>query len=132
MLVSELSSSEDDESDDDEPRIVAPYDPGKQPPPRLPTTYPGFQLTEESAKEVLSIFMDFFKAAREHGIAIDEANVLGDEIIKGRNLEYQDLIRIALTGDTSAGKSATLNSLVGIENLTPEVCPLSTLRPYIS
>lgn len=100
---------------------MLPYDPAKQEPPKLPIYHPGFALTEKLGKEILSAFLDFLKAANLRGIADSEANFLWNEILKKRVIEYQAEIRIAITGDTGSGKSATTNSFLGVDGLTPEV-----------
>ncbi|KAI4698775.1 hypothetical protein J4E81_005386 [Alternaria sp. BMP 2799] len=115
-----LSESDDEDSDDDQDsEDVAPYDPAQQRRPRLPMYHPGFKQAEGDVQELLRVFMDFLKAANSLGVAREEANYLWNQIIKNRNILYQDEIRIAVTGDTGTGKSATTNALLG-EDLTPE------------
>lgn len=116
-----LSDSEDEDSDNEQdPAEVAPYDPTQQRRPKLPIYHPGFQQAEEDAQKILRVFMDFLKVAKNRGVGGEEATYLWNQIIDNRDILYQDEIRIAVTGDTGSGKSATTNALLG-EDLTPEV-----------
>ena len=126
MSVSDTFSDSDDEDSDDErdPSQVPPYDPAQQRRPKLPTYHPGFKQAEEDTQAVLQVFLDFLKAAKNRGVSSEEATYLWNEILKNRNILYQKEIRIAVTGDTGTGKSATTNALLG-EDLTPEVSLLS-------
>ncbi|KNG49840.1 gtpase domain-containing protein [Stemphylium lycopersici] len=115
-----LSDSEDEDSDNEQdPAEVAPYDPTQQRRPKLPIYHPGFQQAEEDAQKILRVFMDFLKVAKNRGVGGEEATYLWNQIIDNRDILYQDEIRIAVTGDTGSGKSATTNALLG-EDLTPE------------
>ncbi|KAH8642028.1 hypothetical protein IG631_04969 [Alternaria alternata] len=111
----------DDEDSDDEkdPSQVPPYDPAQQRRPKLPMYHPGFKQAEEDTQAVLQVFLDFLKAAENRGVSGEEATYLWNKILKNRNILYQEEIRIAVTGDTGTGKSATTNALLG-EDLTPE------------
>lgn len=126
MSVSDTFSDSDDEDSDDEkdPSQVPPYDPAQQRRPKLPMYHPGFKQAEEDTQAVLQVFLDFLKAAKNRGVSSEEATYLWNEILKNRNILYQKEIRIAVTGDTGTGKSATTNALLG-EDLTPEVSLLS-------
>lgn len=126
MSVSDTFSDSDDEDSDDEkdPSQVPPYDPAQQRRPKLPMYHPGFKQAEEDTQAVLQVFLDFLKAAKNRGVSGEEATYLWNEILKNRNILYQKEIRIAVTGDTGTGKSATTNALLG-EDLTPEVSLLS-------
>jgi GTPase SAR1 family protein len=73
--------------------------------------------------------MDFLKAAKNRGVAGEEATYLWNEILKSRNISYQPEIRIAVTGDTGSGKSAFTNSLLG-EDLTLEVTLPQNRKAY--
>jgi len=116
-----LSDSDDDESDDGKDTSeVPPYDPSHQRRPKLPIYHPGFQRAEQDVQDVLKVFIDFLKAAAGRGIATDDATYLWNKVIESGEILYQTEIRIAITGDTGSGKSATTNSLLG-EDLTPEV-----------
>ena len=126
MSVSDTFSDSDDEDSDDErdPSQVPPYDPAQQRRPKLPMYHPGFKQAEEDTQAVLQVFLDFLKAAKNRGVSSEEATYLWNEILKNRNILYQKEIRIAVTGDTGTGKSATTKALLG-EDLTPEVSLLS-------
>ena len=126
MSVSDTFSDSDDEDSDEEkdPSQVPPYDPAQQRRPKLPMYHPGFKQAEEDTQAVLQVFLDFLKAAKNRGVSGEEATYLWNEILKNRNILYQKEIRIAVTGDTGTGKSATTNALLG-EDLTPEVSLLS-------
>ena len=126
MSVSDTFSDSDDEDSDDErdPSQVPPYDPAQQRRPKLPMYHPGFKQAEEDTQAVLQVFLDFLKAAKNRGVSGEEATYLWNKILKNRNILYQEEIRIAVTGDTGTGKSATTNALLG-EDLTPEVSLLS-------
>ena len=126
MSVSDTFSDSDDEDSDDErdPSQVPPYDPAQQRRPKLPMYHPGFKQAEEDTQAILQVFLDFLKAAKNRGVSGEEATYLWNEILKNRNILYQKEIRIAVTGDTGTGKSATTNALLG-EDLTPEVSLLS-------
>ncbi|RYN25087.1 hypothetical protein AA0117_g5211 [Alternaria alternata] len=119
--ISDTFSDSDDEDSDDEkdPSQVPPYDPAQQRRPKLPMYHPGFKQAEEDTQAVLQVFLDFLKAAKNRGVSSEEATYLWNEILKNRNILYQKEIRIAVTGDTGTGKSATTNALLG-EDLTPE------------
>ena len=122
MSVSDTFSDSDDEDSDEEkdPSQVPPYDPAQQRRPKLPMYHPGFKQAEEDTQAILQVFLDFLKAAKNRGVSGEEATYLWNEIFKNRNILYQKEIRIAVTGDTGTGKSATTNALLG-EDLTPEV-----------
>ena len=121
VAMDSLSESDDEDSDDDkDSEDVSPYDPAQQRRPKLPMYHPGFKQAEGDVQDLLRVFMDFLKAANNLGVAGEEATYLWNEIIKNRDILYQDEIRIAVTGDTGTGKSATTNALLG-EDLTPEV-----------
>jgi ABC-type glutathione transport system ATPase component len=116
-----LSDSDNEDSDDEDtdPLEVAPHDSAQQRRPKLPIYHPGFQQAENDVKEVLRVFVDYLKLAEYRGVGSEEANYLWNEIIKNRDISYQTEIRIAVTGHTGSGKSATTNALLG-EDLTPE------------
>ncbi|CAN9256685.1 unnamed protein product [Alternaria alternata] len=119
--ISDTFSDSDDEDSDEEkdPSQVPPYDPAQQRRPKLPMYHPGFKQAEEDTQAILQVFLDFLKAAKNRGVSGEEATYLWNEIFKNRNILYQKEIRIAVTGDTGTGKSATTNALLG-EDLTPE------------
>lgn len=131
-LAAEMASSDnededledDDEDDNNVSSEVPPYDPAKQEAPKLPIYHPGFALTEELGGHILSTFIAFFTNAINEGVADREANSLRKEIIKIKNLKYRNEIRIAVPGDTGSGKSASVNALLGVDGLSPEVCLL--------
>jgi len=93
--------------------------------------HPGFKQAEGDVQDLLRVFVDFLKAANSLGVAREEANYLWNQIIKNRDILYQDEIRIAVTGDTGTGKSATTNALLG-EDLTPEVLLLQIRSEELS
>jgi predicted GTPase len=50
--------------------------------------------------------------------------MLRAETIKTRQPESEPRVRVAITDDTGSGKSATVNSIPGVDNLTPEMCSI--------
>ncbi|KAI8935499.1 hypothetical protein NX059_008069 [Plenodomus lindquistii] len=142
---SEHSDSDPDTDSDDEEERIAPHDPDQQVRPKLPIYHPGFQLTEDVTKEVLSVFINYINTAVNSGYEDEEATHLRNDIVKTKKFKYQDVVRLAVAGDTGVGKSALLNAILGTVNLNPEsdeggacTCvitefkqsPLSQLTPY--
>ena len=104
------------DTDSDDGGDVAPFDLGQQQRPKLPIYHPAFQQSEKDIQSILQVFADFL--AQEH--RNDEANYLFNQLNKERLIRYETETRLAVTGDTGSGKSATINALLG-EDLTPEV-----------
>ena len=126
----ESSDDEEDNSDSDSDEgeeQVAAHDPNSQARQRLPIYHPGFQLTEEITQRILDIFLRFITASIQQGYEDDEAQRLRNEIIRKKTVNYQDAVRLAVAGDTGVGKSALLNALLGVLNLTIEVCQVPTV-----
>lgn len=125
--VAELeSNSSDDENEDEvdsdeEEEGVPPHDSNSQIRPRLPIYHPGFQLAENITQRVLETFTRFIATSMNNGYRDEEAVRLRNEVIKKKTINYQDAVRLAVAGDTGVGKSALLNALLGVLNLTIEV-----------
>jgi ATPase subunit of ABC transporter with duplicated ATPase domains len=89
----------------------------------LPIYHPGFKLTEDVAQKILSTFSQYITTAMNNGYKDGEAKHLRDEIVKGKEIKYQEAVKLAVAGDTGAGKSALLNAILGVINLNIEVRP---------
>lgn len=72
--------------------------------------------------------LKFITSTIQGGYKDAEAQHLRNEIISKKEIDYQDAVRLAVAGDTGVGKSALLNALLGVLNLTIEVYPLHDLR----
>lgn len=79
-------------------------------------------------QKILDVFTNFITASAQNGHRDSEAARLRNEIIRKKNIKYQDSVRLAVAGDTGVGKSALLNALLGVLNLTIEVRCLSVSR----
>jgi hypothetical protein len=120
-MDSDASDSDEEPSDDDEADEVRPFDPNLQDRPKLPIYHPGFKLTEELALNILKGFRDFIRQAQKDGYTDDEASYLWSEVMKSNKIPYRDAVKVAVAGETGAGKSALLNAILGVLNLTIEV-----------
>jgi energy-coupling factor transporter ATP-binding protein EcfA2 len=97
---------------------VPAYNPQSQPRPRLPITCPAFSLIEDDIKQIISVFKSMIKASQ---YLDDEAKHLFTEIVAHSTIPYEEVVRIGLIGDSGAGKSSLINSILGFPNLTLEV-----------
>ncbi|KAF3034625.1 hypothetical protein E8E12_006678 [Didymella heteroderae] len=119
-------SSDDDDDDDDDSdsddgeEDVPPYEPSHQIRPRLLIYHPGFKLAENITDKVMRMFTQFISKSMLDGYKDEEAIRLRNEIIRKMKINYQDAVRLAVAGDTGVGKSALLNALLGVLNLTIE------------
>jgi hypothetical protein len=122
-MSTDSSDNDDDDvgDDDDGEDEVPPLDPHSQKRPKLPIYHPGFKLTENLTLGTLSIFVKFFQQAKKDGYTDDELSHLWNEVMRSKNIPYQDAVKLAVAGDTGAGKSALMNAILGIINLTIEV-----------
>jgi ABC-type glutathione transport system ATPase component len=117
------SNNHDSGSDsDDEEERVPPHDPNKQDRPKLPIYHPGFKLTENVTQDILRVFISYITAAMQDGYSDKEAEHLRNEVVRSKTIKYQTAMKLAVAGDTGAGKSALLNSILGVINLNIEVC----------
>jgi hypothetical protein len=120
-MDSDCSDDEDEAVNDEDDDEVPPFDPNSQERPKLPIYHPGFKLTEELALGTLQVFADFLKVTRANGYHDEEAAHLWNEIMRSIKIPYRDAVKLAVAGETGAGKSALLNALLGVLNLTIEV-----------
>jgi predicted GTPase len=88
--------------------------------------HPGFKLSEKIAQQTLAVFSEFLKDSGDNSTDT-EFKYLSDRIRELKDIGYENVVRIAVTGDTGSGKSATVNSILGVDGLTPEVSPLFAL-----
>ncbi|KAH7093109.1 hypothetical protein FB567DRAFT_609442 [Paraphoma chrysanthemicola] len=121
------SDMDTDSSDDDDDAAsdviddeVRPIDPNSQKRPKLPIYHPGFALTEKITLDTLNTFIAFLRQAKKDGYKDSELTQLWNEIVKGRVIPYQNAVRLAVAGDTGVGKSALMNAILGVLNLTIE------------
>jgi hypothetical protein len=121
-MDSDLSGDDDESDDDDGEDEVLPLDPNSQKRPKLPIYHPGFRLTEKLTIGTLSNFLGFINQAEKDGYHDNEMSYLWNKIVESKTIPYQDAVKLAVAGDTGAGKSALLNAILGVLNLTIEVC----------
>lgn len=57
------------------------------------------------------------------GYTDGEVNHLRAELLKGKDIIYQKSVKLAVAGETGAGKSALLNAILGVASLNIEVRP---------
>ncbi|KAH7083176.1 hypothetical protein BKA63DRAFT_584450 [Paraphoma chrysanthemicola] len=119
-MDTDASDDDDDADSDDLDDDVRPIDPNSQKRPKLPIYHPGFALTEKITLDTLNTFIKFFTQARDDGYKDNELIQLWNEIVKGRVIPYQNAVRLAVAGDTGVGKSALMNAILGVLNLTIE------------
>jgi GTPase SAR1 family protein len=84
--------------------------------------HPGFELSEKIAQQTLSVFGEFLHDSGDKSTDA-EFQYLSDRIKELQDIGYENVVGIAVTGDTGSGKSATVNSIIGEDGLTPEVSP---------
>lgn len=78
-------------------------------------------MTVDMANRVLQIMVRFLKIAEDGEYHDKGVDVLRHEIERTTKSPDEPAVRIAITGDTGSGKSATLNSIPGVDSLTPEL-----------
>lgn len=108
----------DDDDDDEEDDVDTVHDPATETLPRLPIYHPAYKLVEKAVPAALNVLSDFIL---DNGYIDLEVQHLLDEIKALLKIPYGQAVRLGLVGDTGVGKSAVLNGLLGIPNLTAEV-----------
>lgn len=116
-----LDSDDNSHEDDDNANTIAPYDPSAQTPPNLPIYHEGLKLIETLAGKVLAVLKQFPRTAARSMYHCMEIEQLLEQLIKISKPPVEPMIQITITGDTGPEKSATLNSILGVDGLTPEV-----------
>ncbi|KAF1998322.1 hypothetical protein P154DRAFT_621882 [Amniculicola lignicola CBS 123094] len=109
----------DDADEGDENMCVKPHKPELETLPRLPIYHPAFALAEETAQRTLKTFIAYIKGS---GYEDDEAIHLLQELQQRSHIPYGNAVRIGLIGEAGVGKSSTINSILGVANLTVEAC----------
>jgi hypothetical protein len=120
-MDSDLSGDDDESDSEDGEEEVSALDPNSQQRPKLPIYHPGFRLTEKLTMGILSNFLDFFEQAEKYGYRDEEMPYLKKKVEYSKTIPYQGAVKLAVAGDTGAGKSALLNAVLGVLNLTIEV-----------
>ncbi|KAL6712302.1 hypothetical protein ACN47E_000179 [Coniothyrium glycines] len=119
-LDNESDNSESDSDSEDEEDRVPPHDPATQVRPKLPIYHPGFEFTKNITQRILAIITEYITAAIRDGYNDEEAKHLRHEIIRNKDITYEKATKVAVAGDTGAGKSALLNAMLGVVNLNIE------------
>jgi hypothetical protein len=127
-IDSDAGHSDSYDEEDKEDRIE-PYDPDNQDRPKLPIYHPGFKLTAKMAQDVVSTIIQYITMAIRSGYSDEEVIHLRNAMVKSKEISNQEVVRLAVAGDTGAGKSALLNAILGVLNLNIEVLVYLHLVP---
>lgn len=114
-------SDSDDDDDDEDADNVAPYDPAKQARPKLPIIL-DFKPQKSCPMRYCKLWSHFSKLQEKIGYRDMEIDSLWIAVVKAKKPPGEPVVRIAITGDTGTGNSATLNSLLGVQSNSGGMC----------
>lgn len=110
----------EDITDEDEDEVLR-HEPASEAIPLLPLSHPAFNLVEVYSRQMIQVFQD---AIHESTYQDAETNYLLEELTTHETPNYGKDIKIGLIGDSGVGKSSLINSILGTENITVQVCSL--------
>jgi len=122
FLAYEMGTDLHEEDDGDDEDLPQKHDPSSKALPRLPIYHPAFKLVEQAVPVMIRVFHE---SIDKHGYRDSQIKHILEQVKPKLKISYGQALRLRMVGDTGAGKSAALNLILGIPNLTVEVCTLT-------